>query len=294
MAVLFILLDGVGLAPAGPDNPLSMANTPVLRRLLGGALTNEMVQERAGLLLRPIDACLGVDGLPQSGTGHTAILGGFNAAMLHGHHQPHFPPVALRPRLAAENMFQRVIAKGKQATFANLFGPNFWVALEARRLRRSASVIAAEGAGVRLRTIDDFRAGAAVCWDITGELLQAREPEVTPVSPAVAGSALAALAATHELTYFECFLPDLAAHDRLSISLDRACWLIDQLIGATVAGLRPSDTLVISSDHGNAESISAKSHTRNPVPLLAIGPDALAFRTIDDISQLAEYLARIC
>jgi len=39
MSLIFIFLDGVGLAPAGPDNPLASADTPSLRALLGGPLT---------------------------------------------------------------------------------------------------------------------------------------------------------------------------------------------------------------------------------------------------------------
>jgi len=35
------------------------------------------------------------------------------------------------------------------------------------------------------------------------------------------------------------------------------------------------DTLVLlTSDHGNLEDLSTRSHTRNPVPLMAWGPGA--------------------
>ncbi len=36
--ILFIFLDGVGLAPPGPDNPLSYVPMPQLQTLLGGPL----------------------------------------------------------------------------------------------------------------------------------------------------------------------------------------------------------------------------------------------------------------
>src|SRR5437868_1516424 len=159
MSVIFIFLDGVGLAPAGPDNPLAEADTPALRALLGGPLTAEQVQSRGGLLLKGIDATLGVPGIPQSGTGQAALFGGFNAAALHGRHQPHVPPVALRALLAERSVLRAVVARGGRATFANAFTPGYWQALAARRVRRSASVIAAEGAGLRFRDLDDLRAG---------------------------------------------------------------------------------------------------------------------------------------
>jgi hypothetical protein len=141
MSVIFIFIDGVGLAPAGPDNPLASAPMPALRALLGGPLAIGMadpgirrlemsnqspishLHSPAHVLFKPIDATLGVAGLPQSGTGHTALLAGVNAPALHGHHQPHFPPVALRPLLAERSIFRRAAERGRRATFANAFGP---------------------------------------------------------------------------------------------------------------------------------------------------------------------------
>lgn len=307
MSLLFIFLDGIGLAPSGPDNPLTTARMPTIAALLGGPLTSESVQGRDGLLLRPIDANLGVPGLPQSGTGHTALLGGFNAPAAHGRHQPHFPPVALRPRLAEQSMFHAVLRAGRTAAFANLFGPNYWVALASGKLRRAASAIAAEGAGVRLRTLADGMDGAAVAWDITGEHLRLREPEIPLATPEDAGARLAALARTHDLVYFECYLPDLAAHGRLSQGgrwqpggaslpaedqIQLALELIDGCVGAAAQHLGPRDTLLITSDHGNIESRSAQSHTRNPVPLLASGAAAHTFSNVQDISEVAAAVVR--
>src|SRR5947199_10793476 len=200
MSLIFIFLDGVGLAPAGPDNPLASADTPALRALLGGPLTIEQVrdwglgsgdweldsgpqfpipnhQSPIPVLFKAIDATLGVDGLPQSGTGQTALLAGVNAAELHGRHQPHVPPVALRLLLAERSIFRRVIARGGRATFANPFGPGYWQAIAARRMRRSASVIAAEGAGLRFRNGDDLRDGRAGSWDVTNAAMPALDIE---------------------------------------------------------------------------------------------------------------------
>jgi 2,3-bisphosphoglycerate-independent phosphoglycerate mutase len=290
MSIIFLFLDGVGLAPATPDNPLAHADTPTLHGLLGGPLTAERVQAGDTLLLKGIDATLGVEGLPQSGTGQTALLAGFNAAELHGRHQPHVPPVALRPLLAERSIFRRVVAAGGRATFANAFGPGYWDAVAARRIRRSASVIAAEGAGLRFRDIDDLRAGRALAWDITGAALQVREPDVPipVVAPEAAGANLARLAHAHGLVFYECFLPDLAGHDRLSADIGAVMTLIDGLIGGVLGAMRTADTLLITSDHGNIESLAAPTHTRNPVPLLLAGPAAGTFARVTSIADVAE------
>lgn len=288
MSIIFVFLDGVGLAFAGADNPLTCAATPSLHTLLGGPLTIEHIQKRDGLLLKAIDASLGVPGLPQSGTGQTALLTGVNAAALHGRHQPHFPPVALRPLLFHHSILRTVVTNNRRALFANVFIPHYWEALANRRVRRSASVIAAEGAGLRFCDLDDLRAGRAVCWDITGAILHRYGFHDMPlVPPDRAGAQLAWLASEYDFVFYESFLPDLAGHGRLSMDVPTAMALIDGFLGGIVAALRPEDTLVISSDHGNVESIAAPTHTTNPVPLLVVGPAVTAFVAVDDIAGVA-------
>jgi 2,3-bisphosphoglycerate-independent phosphoglycerate mutase len=349
MSLIFVFLDGVGLAPAGPDNPLTSADTPSLRALLGGPLTIEQVrdwglgtrdwksdslpqspipssQPPAQVLFKAIDATMGVDGLPQSGTGQTALLAGVNAAELHGRHQPHVPPVALRGLLAERSIFRRVIAQGGRATFANPFGPGYWQAIVARRIRRSASVIAADGAGLRFRDGADLRNGRAVSWDVTNAAMRARDIEAPLVAPAQAGVHLVQLAHDHDLVFYESFLPDLAGHGRLTenrelrtenreprttgqdsnnqssvvgrrssieAQIHQAMSLLDGLLGGALAALRPEHTLLMTSDHGNVESIAAPTHTRNPVPLLVVGPAARAFEAVESIMDLADVIERM-
>jgi 2,3-bisphosphoglycerate-independent phosphoglycerate mutase len=342
MSLIFIFLDGVGLAPAGPDNLLASADTPSLRALLGGPLTIERAggwglgvggwgravdsQPLVHLLFKAIDATLGVDGLPQSGTGQTALLAGVNAAELHGRHQPHVPPVALRALLAERSIFRRVIMRGGRATFVNPFGPGYWQAVAARRIRRSASVIAAEGAGLRFRDGEDLRNSRAVSWDVTNAAMRARDIEAPLVAPAQAGINLAQLAHDHDLVFYESFLPDMAGHGRLTnddrqpttddqlsatdegnkrrrsvvggqwsveAQIHYAISLLDGLIGGALAALRPQDTLLLTSDHGNVESIAAPTHTRNPVPLLVVGPAARAFEKVASIMELADVIERV-
>jgi hypothetical protein len=285
-------------------------------------------------LFKPIDATLGVGGLPQSGTGQTALLAGVNAAVMHGRHQPHVPPVALRSLLAERSIFQRVIARGGRATFANPFGPGYWQAIAARRIRRSASVIAVEGAGLRFRDGADLRNGRAVSWDVTNAAMRARDIEAPLVAPAQAGAHLARLAHDHDLVFYESFLPDLAGHGRLTNDdrpttndgqltndqrrmtndqssdadilssfvlrpwsvtrqIHMAMALLDGLLGGTLAALRPEDTLLVTSDHGNVESIAAPTHTRNPVPLLVVGPAARAFEPVESIMDIADVIDKL-
>jgi hypothetical protein len=60
------------------------------------------------------------------------------------------------------------------SAFANAFDAGFWQAIETRKLRRSASVIASEGAGVRFRDVMDLAHGQALSWDITNQVMHQR------------------------------------------------------------------------------------------------------------------------
>lgn len=292
--VLFFFIDGVGLAPASPTNPLSQRIMPFLESLLGGPFTSEQIQKRPGILLKGIDATMGVAGLPQSGTGHVALFGGFNAAQQIGHHQPHSPPTILHAQLAANNIFRRVQAIGGSCTHANPFGPRYWEALENRKLRRSASVIAAMSAELPLRGLEEYRANQAVAWDLVGDVLRLREdPSMPERSPEEGGQILARLCKDYNFVLYEYFLTDLAGHGRMPQSDEQAMTMLDSCIKAFLESKSANTSLVISSDHGNLEDRSTRVHTRNPVPLLVIGPAAELFEQVEDITQIADTIIEV-
>jgi len=64
--------------------------------------------------------------------------------------------------------------------------------------------------------------------------------------------------------------------------------LLDGVIGGALDTMRPADTLLLTSDHGNVESIAAPTHTRNPVKLLVIGPAARWFANVESIVEVAD------
>ncbi len=105
---ILVFLDGVGIGADDPAyNPFAAAQLPRLEALLGGRkLVGEsfdadgrIVAERA--VLAAADATLGVEGLPQSGTGQTTLLTGRNGAAEYGRHFGPWVPTPLRPLLAA-------------------------------------------------------------------------------------------------------------------------------------------------------------------------------------------------
>ncbi len=288
---LLLFVDGVGLAPAGASNPLSTVPTPALRRLLGGPLTTESVQASAGMLLRPLDATLGVEGLPQSATGQTTLLTGVNAARDLGRHVSAFPGPRLAALLAAHSVLARVGALGRSALFANPFTPRYFAEVAARRRRHSATTLAALAGPAPLRDLADLERGEAVTWDVCRDHFATYlDQPIAPVAAEEAGRQLARLAGRHDFTLWETFTTDLAGHGRWGWTADEALARLDGLLTGVLAE-RPQDlTVLLTSDHGNLEDATQPLHTRNPVPLLAVGSEARAFAELEALDEVTPCL----
>ena len=286
--LLLVFADGIGLGDEIPDNPFASEPTPALRALLGGPLTRMRVQRRDGLALAALDACLGVPGLPQSGTGQTTLFTGRNAQSIVGRHVPALPGPRLRALLAEHSVLKAVSEAGGAVTFANAYTAAYADRLRAGELRISATTAAVLAAGLPLRLLPDLAAGRAVTWDVTGEQFALRAGEgVTPVTAEQAGSRLARLAGEHDLTLYETFLTDLAGHRRWGLEPGDAVARLDGLLAGVLAARPPDLTVLLTSDHGNLEEAGHGRHTRNPVPLLAVGPAAEAFARLTRLDEVA-------
>jgi 2,3-bisphosphoglycerate-independent phosphoglycerate mutase len=283
--ILLIFVDGVGLAPATGDNPMASEPMPAVRELLGGPLTLEQ-RERPGLVA--LDACLGVDGLPQSATGQAALFTGINAPAELGRHVPALPGPRLRRIVDRHGLLGRLRRAERTVAFANAYSGRYLRALAAGRRPPSVTTFQAVAAGVGLRSLADLEAGRAVSWDVTGDLFTRLAGEAAPrPTPEEAGRRLAALAAGHHLTVYETFLTDLAGHRRWGVSAAEALRRVDGLLAGVLAAAPLEVTVLLTSDHGNVEATGHRRHTRNRVPLLVHGPLASRFEGLRELTEVA-------
>jgi hypothetical protein len=243
-----------------------------LRGLLGGNLPSLDSPRHAGTLatLLPLDATLGVPGLPQSGTGQMALLTGINGALLIGRHFGPHPYSTLRPAIDAHNVFQQVVQAEGRAVFANAFPQRFFDYVDCRKHRLSVIARSCQSAGVPLCRADDLACGLAVSADITGDGWHAMgHPEIPVITPQEAGHRLAALSEHSTFTLFDYWKTDHAGHGQHRHEAVHALEKLDGLLEGVLARINLDETLVVvTSDHGNIEDLSTKSHTRSPVPLL--------------------------
>jgi hypothetical protein len=264
MSVLLIFVDGVGIGTRGPHNPLDGIEAEFFAHF-----KDEEPRLPFDGRMAVTDARLGVDGLPQSATGQTAILTGVNAASLIGRHLHGYPSPRLKQALSERSIYKQLLDNGRSVTFANAYTQRYF---DARPRFVSATTVAAESAGVRLRTLEDLDRGEAVFHDFTNYSLIGMGHAVKSRTPEEAGKRLASLAAAHDFTLYEHFITDRLGH------LQNRDWSrahVALLSRFVKAALQWSDlkkqTVVITSDHGNIEDLSSRSHTLNPVATLAFG-----------------------
>ncbi len=261
--VLLLFVDGIGLPSEAQQvaTPLRDAVCPRLMQLL---------QDHSV----PIDATLGVPGYPQSATGQTTILTGVNAAAELGRHVEGFPGRRLREIIMAHNLYAQLAAEALSATFAN--GYLAATVAEVRAMRRqSVTTVAALQAFGDVRRLDALLQHQAVAHDLTRETLASRGYQGDCISIAQAARDLIGIARAHDFTLFEYFETDRAGHRADPQLAETVLRKLDAFLSflvpmADAAGI----LLLLTSDHGNIEDPSTRSHTMNPVPLVAYGPGA--------------------
>ncbi len=129
-SILMIFLDGVGLASRRDrDNPFATDEYAGLSAIAGGLQwTRETFAHTDSDLLRAtgIDACLGIDGLPQSGTGQATLFTGVNCAAIVGRHHGPYPHSSTRETIRTRNIFHQLGLQERHSAFANAYPPVFF------------------------------------------------------------------------------------------------------------------------------------------------------------------------
>ena len=288
--VLIVFLDGFGLGTAGAHNPVSVPKAmPFLCHYLSQPLLAGASLSDRNLLLKPIDATLGVEGLPQSATGQATLYTGQNAPQFLGRHQSGFANGSLRPLINKYGLFIRVLKRGGTATLANAYSPEHFYAIARRKRRYSVCTLLNLSAGLPFRMQHEYEKGEALFWDIVGNTpaaINRRSGTRKPITPYIAGKRLATLSSRYSVTLFESYLSDYAGHRQNKEQALRCLRRIDAFLEGTIANLPSKVTLLVTSDHGNIEDLSTKRHTLNKVPLLAVGPNASAFSHVTDLTGI--------
>jgi 2,3-bisphosphoglycerate-independent phosphoglycerate mutase len=302
MKLLFIFMDGVGLGKDDSNiNPFIRAAVPNLDHLLDG---NKIIaaNHRTGLFdglsliqttrasLLALDACLGIEGIPQSASGQASLLTGKNVSAILGFHDGPKPSPVIMDILREGTLFSQVNNNEMAATLLNAYPPRYFKSIETGYRLPGVIALSASYAGMQLKTMDDLYRGEAISTDFTAQgwrdvLGFLDTPLLNPIQ---AGERMRQLSTGYELTFFEYWLTDVAGHQQ---DMQSACDLLeifDAMLGSLVNSWDDDESLIlITSDHGNIEDLSIRRHTRNDIPLLLIGSSELREQFINELTKIS-------
>ncbi len=289
MRVLLLFIDGLGLGTRDAErNPLArypsrflslFANEPLPRLPYDG-------------LVIPTRVDMDVPGLPQSATGQTALFTGCNASREVGHHISGMPTPTLRRLLAESSIFKHVQAQGKRGVFANALSEEYF---KNRGEWISATTRALLAGNFPWLTMEDLRAGLAVSHDLTNEFLNQMGFAVPQRAVMESARIIAQIAQAADFTLFEFVLTDTIGHSRDMQQAQDIIARLDTLLEVVLSSLELNETtIVLTSDHGNFEDLSVKTHTTNSVPTCIWGAGKSVFNVSElQIETIASFLVKV-
>lgn len=289
MSVIFIFIDGVGIGESSSENPFFTDSYESFQILSGENFSKNgepIISSKQ--VYKAIDANLEIEGLPQSGTGQTTLFTGENASKVIGKHFGPYPHSGIKYLLQEQSIFHAVKEAGKKPYFMNAYPPVFFE-LSERRNRWSCTTLMTKSAEMKLNSIEEIRNEKALTAEIVQnawrERLEIDIPKITAVN---AAERLLQVVPSYDLLLYEYYLTDKAGHTKELESAQKVLKTLDEFLLHIIKNKRSEDILVITSDHGNLEDLSVKTHTRNDVPLFVLGEGVEAFAEIDSLVGIKE------
>lgn len=285
MRTILLFIDGLGWGEPEPENNPQYSYGGEFFRLprTNGNPDQCLPVHRQGWA-RPIDAVLGVAGVPQSATGQTTLLSGVNAQADLGKHLTGFPNDRLREILLEHSVLKQLADTGCEVRFINAFRPRFFEFPRERQLRFSATTVANLAGYLPFFDLEDVNAGRSIYQEFTNRELIDKGFDVRAMTPAEAGRVLGRQSQQYDFTLYEYFQSDKAGHSAETVRIESELWKLEEFLTALLKELTKQRTnggaetlVVLTSDHGNLEDTTTRRHTCNPVPLVAWGSGAETF-----------------
>lgn len=297
--VLMVFLDGVGIGKKDElNNPFFKYGFKAFENIFGKipSLENQSLTNGVHFLF-PTDATLGVEGLPQSGTGQAALFCGFNAPKFVGKHFGPYPYSTTIPILQKESILVYFKEKYKSSYFANAYPKAFFDYINSGRSRLSVTTLTCKLTGIKLNRLSDVSTGKALTAELTNERWNQRLGyKLKVIKPKTAARRLLRIAKKYKFTLYEYYLSDHLGHLRLANEFEKLYAEMDEFLFTLLNEVDSKEmTIVICSDHGNLEDLSIKTHTRNPALTITAGKSAKAIaESVLDITQVKEAIIKNC
>lgn len=294
MAVIFIFIDGIGLGEENEYNPFFLDNYEGFEFLTGNKFSKKAPPISANNhVFKGIDATLGIEGLPQSGTGQTTLFTGINAAKEIGKHHGPYPHSGIKHLLKEQSIFNAVLEKGKKPYFINAYPPVFFEMSE-KRNRWSCCSLMVKSAGIPLNSTQEILEEKALTAEIVQNIWREKLGiEIPKIDAEEAAKRLLNVSKRYDFVLYEYYLTDKAGHSKNLTNARKVLTTLNEFLLHIIKHKKANDVLVITSDHGNLEDLSVKTHTLNKVPLWVMGNYVQPFEKIQSLIDIKKYILQL-
>ncbi len=286
--VIFLFFDGVGIGRADRTNPFF---TSAAEFLPFYSSSHSSSPGNGKITVKPIDAVLGIEGIPTSASGQTTLFTGINIPKALNQHKGSYPDKFMRKTLCEGNILLSLRQLNLNARFLNAYpahreyfttrhiailedGEFYFSEHFPRLFRRRISVTSC----MLLTTLappfdeNDILNERSIYQDFSNKSLIEKGLQLPEFSPEKAAEIIFKASRTHDFLLYEYFQTDMAGHNASFSQCEELVLRLDRLVGRLLSLLDPvEDTLMITSDHGNLEDNGTRMHTLNPVPLVVWG-----------------------
>lgn len=289
--ILLLFLDGIGIGKKDYEwNPFFKYGFQTFEKIFGEIphLGNQSLTN-GKIFLSPVDALMGIEGLPQSGTGQTSIFCGVKAPQIINQHFGPFPYSTLIPVIKEKNIFKYFLDQKAEVIFANAYPQIFFDYINSGKKRLSVTTLSCNLNEMRINGYEDVLAGTALTAEITNERWNKKLGYRLPIiSPETAALNLLTIASKYTFTAFEYFLTDHLGHRRYDEDTETTLKTLDTFLYTIFTQLDEDKlSVILCSDHGNVEDLSVKTHTTNPSLLITAGRKAkIISESISDLSDI--------
>jgi len=294
-----IFIDGVGIGEKDYEfNPFFKYGFKIFNEIFNETPCKQNPSlEKDGMFVFPTDATLGVEGLPQSGTGQVAIFCGMNAPKFVGKHFGPFPYSTTIPVIEEQNIFKTYKDLGKSPYFTNAYPKVFFDYLKSGKTRLSTTSLSCRLSGIKLNSITDLRQSRALTAEITNERWNRKlKYQLKVIKPETAARRLLRIAGKNDFTLYEFFHTDHLGHGRILDEFEAIYHNLDRFLFTILSELKKEElTLIVCSDHGNFEDLSVKTHTMNSALTLTAGKNARQLaESIKDLTEIKPSIIKYC
>jgi len=210
-----------------------------------------------------------------------------------------FPGPTLIKVIQQYSMVKLLCQAGLKSSLLNAYSDGYLDRIRLKPRLASASTHIQQASGQPLKTLNDLEEKKAMFMDITHEIMHQVFPgsaERFPVlDPEERGVDLVKMARDYDVVLYEFFLTDKAGHNQSWEQAEKIITMLEHFLTGITNEMNPEEELLlITSDHGNLEDLSTKTHTNNPVPTFAYGKDSANFlKSVEKLTDIPREIYRM-